>query len=149
MIRRFFVADDDTDDTDFFKEALMAVGQDVEVNIARNGQELLKMLKDEYHDPQVIFLDINMPIMSGWECLEYLKKEQDLKDIPVIMYSTSPASLFGKKAVLSGAVGFYEKPTSFKELKDFLQKISDSTPEALKQTLRELQNLKIYRLLTD
>lgn len=149
MIKRFFLADDDADDTDFFKEALMAVVQDVEVNIARNGQELLTRLKDEYRDPDVIFLDINMPVMNGWQCLENLKKERDLKDIPVIMYSTSPASLFGKKALLAGAQGFYEKPTSFKELKEFLQKIADSTPEELKKTLKELQDSKTHRFLTD
>ena len=149
MIRRFYLADDDIDDADFFKEALMAVEKTSELHIARNGKELITNLKDDYRVAEIIFLDINMPVMNGWECLETLKKEESFKGIPVIMYSTSSTSLSGKQAILSGAEGFYEKPTRFKDLKDFLRRIANSTPESLKETLKELQELKIHRFITD
>ena len=149
MINRFFLADDDTDDSDLFQEALTSVTDGIEITVSRNGQELIAKLKENDANPHIIFLDINMPVMNGWECLDNLKKEDNLKDIPVIMYSTSSAAIFGKRAVLSGALGFYEKPTSFKELQDFLKIISESKPDDLKQTLKELQASKVYRFLTD
>jgi CheY-like chemotaxis protein len=87
--------------------------------------------------------------MNGWECLETLKKERRLKDIPVIMYSTSSSQVNGKRAIKSGALAFYEKPPSFLQLQDFLKSIATSSSAYLKKTLKELQSSKTHAVYTD
>ena len=149
MINKFILADDDQDDSDLFNEALKGIDNSIEIVVANNGKELIAKLTSQSIDPEVIFLDINMPEMNGWECLELIKQQNDLKNIPVIMYSTSSASIYGKKAVKSGAMGFYEKPTNFLQLQDFLKNITQSSKQELKKTLKELQASKVHTIYTD
>src|SRR4051812_29905511 len=82
------LVDDDEEDILIFKEV---VRNDIDSNIniitSTNGVECLKAL--ENISPDVIFLDINMPVMGGKECLEKIKNDPQLKDIPVVIYSTS------------------------------------------------------------
>jgi CheY-like chemotaxis protein len=87
-----------------------------------------------------------MPEMNGWEALEILKKEKDLKDIHVIMYSTSSFLVDGKKAIQNGALCFYEKPPNFLMLKDFLSSISASSLGDLKKTIKQIEASKRHRV---
>ncbi len=146
MILRFFLTDDDQDDTDLFREALFDVNPSIEFDFASSGKELVPKLQMGKFEPQIIFLDINMPGMNGWECLEVLKSKTELKDIPVIMYSTSSSGMEGKKAVNLGALCFFEKPPNFLQLRDFLTLIAASTVEDLKETLKEIERARIHRL---
>ena len=146
MIKKFLLADDDEDDTNLFDEALRKINSTIEFFSARNGKDMLDKLNAGKVEPQVIFLDINMPEMNGWEALEKIKKTSTLKDIPVIMYSTSSSARDGKKAVESGALGFYEKPASFLKLKDFLALISASTVTELASTMREISASKEHKV---
>jgi CheY-like chemotaxis protein len=146
MIKRIFLADDDDDDTSMFEEALKGIDSSIEFHTAQNGRELLDKLKGQKNFPHVIFLDINMPEMNGWEALEILKKEKDLKDIHVIMYSTSSSAVEGKKAIQKGALCFYEKPPNFLMLKDFLSSISASSPGDLKKTIKQIEASKRHRM---
>ena len=143
------MADDDPDDLELFDEALRGIDSSIEFNFASNGKELIEKLRLDGHTAQIIFLDINMPEMNGWECLENLKKEDQLKDIPVIMYSTSSTEAYGKRAINSGALAFYVKPHSFLLLQDFLKSIAESSSGYLKTTLVELQLSKDHSVYTD
>lgn len=146
MIKRFFLADDDEDDTSMFAEALRGIDSSIEFHTAHNGRDLVDKLKAQKTFPNIIFLDINMPEMNGWEALEIIKKEKALKDIDVIMYSTSSSVLEGKKAIQKGALCFYEKPPNFLMLKDFLSSISASTPGNLKKTIKQIEATKRHRV---
>jgi CheY-like chemotaxis protein len=146
MIKKFLLADDDADDTSLFDEALREIDGSIEFTSAQNGKDLIDKLTAGKVEPHLIFLDINMPEMNGWEALEKLKKTSHLKDIPVIMYSTSSSLKDAKKAIQSGAVGFYEKPTSFVMLKDFLQVITSITINDLQPTLKKLSVTSEHRV---
>jgi CheY-like chemotaxis protein len=66
------------------------------IEVARDGQEALNKLQNDFVDkklPDLILLDINLPKMNGHEVLEKLKKNDDLKHIPVIMLSTSSSEM--------------------------------------------------------
>jgi CheY-like chemotaxis protein len=149
MIKRFFLADDDDDDIDLFGEALQEIDSSIQFESASTGRELLEKLRAGQEDPHIIFLDINMPEMGGWEALQNLKTERGLKDIPVIMYSTAGSSLNGKKAVKLGAIGFYEKPTSFVLLKEFLAQIATSHVSELKNTLKKIGTSSTHRVYSE
>jgi len=144
------VADDDPDDTDLFGEALRGIDSSIEFNFVNNGRDLIQNLKTgKVTEPHVIFLDINMPEMNGWECLKNLKQEIEFKHIPVIMYSTSSSKLDGKKAVSFGALGLYEKPSSFLLLQKFLELISSVSPHDLKSTLKEIEANKSHKVYSE
>jgi CheY-like chemotaxis protein len=149
MITKFLIADDDEDDIELFEKALQAIDPFIEFDFAGDGKALIEKLQTGKVEPHVIFIDVNMPVMNGWECLHLLKRHEVLADIPVIIYSTSSSASYGKKAVSSGALGFYEKPTSFLDLKDFLELIIGSSPVTLKKTLEQIRTSDKHSFYTE
>ena len=126
------LADDDVDDGELFAEALAEVDPGIQFYQAHNGKILLEKIDSgEFALPDIIFLDINMPEMNGWTCLAQLKKHKTLKQIPVIMYSTSSHARDKKEAESLGANLFYTKPDSFQQLKVFLHGLIQRPEEYL------------------
>lgn len=81
--------EDDQEDQEFFVETLHAVSQKTGCYAVSNGAEALLMLREEGLRPDFIFTDINMPIMNGYEFIEILKSIDELKHIPVVVYSSN------------------------------------------------------------
>src|SRR6476620_3561568 len=102
-----FYADDDEDDLMFFNEAIEQLSNDSEnhinLHIHKNGEQLIESIKENKDKEVVVFLDINMPFKSGFELLEQIRNEPEIKDFPVIMYSTSSNEDFIKKSRELGA----------------------------------------------
>lgn len=121
MIRRILLIDDDGDDRDLFREALEKVSPGTGYITASDWEEALLLLRGTL--PDIIFLDINMPIVNGWDCLRRLKSDHHWQHIPVALYSTSSDLHDLQAARASGAQVFYTKPNSFQELKRLLQKV--------------------------
>jgi CheY-like chemotaxis protein len=125
MNKLFVLTDDDKDDAELFGEAIESIDDPVEFYHADGCKVLFDFLENEHHKkPDVIFLDINMPEISGWQCLTDLKNHTRYKDIPVIMYTTSSSSLDRKIALEAGALGLLTKPTDFKVLIKMLDNIA-------------------------
>lgn len=141
------MADDDQDDTELFEEALRNIDTHIEFYRATNGKELINQLFSIPIHPEIIFLDINMPELDGWESLKTIKKDDRLKTIPVVMFSTSPAKFDGKKAIKAGALCYLEKPHSFVKLQDFLKKISGSPKEKLADTLKSIEATRSHNII--
>lgn len=113
----FLIADDDADDVALFREALQKAASATECHSVENGSELFRFLSDAHvPKPDVIFLDISMPVMNGWECLKRLKRSSDFRAIPTVMYSTSSARRDIDLAYQLGAALFLAKPEDFNEL---------------------------------
>jgi CheY-like chemotaxis protein len=147
MIKKFLLTDDDLDDVELFREALSDIDSSISCNYANDGKEAIEKLRNKkVEDPQIIFLDVNMPEMNGWECLSILKQEERFKDIPVIMYSTSSSKQDAQKALALGALCFYEKPNNFKLLRNFLDLITHTSPSSLHEKLMKAEQLKSYRI---
>ncbi|OQP47484.1 hypothetical protein A4H97_08310 [Niastella yeongjuensis] len=111
---KLMLGDDDIDDIELFHEAVKEVRPDAELIVSYNGRQVLSKLQTE--TPAVIFLDINMPEMNGWECLKYLKDDIALKDIPVVMYTTSSSKRDIDIARNLGAFKLVTKPDRFQDL---------------------------------
>jgi CheY-like chemotaxis protein len=142
----FLLADDDADDKTLFCEALSEVDPAIVCYTASDGKEALALLsKDQVKKPNIIFLDINMPIMDGWQCLGKLKENADLKNIPVIMYSTSSYQRDIDLALESGAFCFFTKPSDYRELRSILKLIATTPVDSLCDTMREFRNLKFKK----
>ena len=111
------LADDDTDDCHFFKEALEALPITTHLNIVHDGDELMGYLNENIERlPHVLFLDINMPRKNGFECLSEIKKNEQLKDLPVVMYSTSGSNDKINILFKTGADLYIRKPSNFAQL---------------------------------
>ena len=147
LIKNFFLADDDPDDTDLFGEALRRIDNRIIFHTAANGKELIEKLRTTKEKPEIIFLDINMPELDGWESLRTLKENDTLREIPVIMYSTSAALLDGNRAIKCGAVCYLEKPFSFAKLKEFLEKVTFSSRDELIGTLKSIEAAKNHNIV--
>jgi CheY-like chemotaxis protein len=120
--KTFLLVEDDNDDTELFNEAIEALDASVRFYSITDGREALASLSAKHiHSPDIIFLDINMPQMNGWQVLNSLKGDQSLRDIPVIMYSTSSQLKDIRMASASGALCFFTKPDSFLHLKKILE----------------------------
>lgn len=113
--------DDDSEDVDFFCEAVKVVDPSCTCLVARNGLEGLQLLETIL--PDFIFLDVNMPVMNGKETLGAIKKNSRLMAIPVCMLSTSTNKTELITYQEMGAHKCFVKPNTFEDLcrmlKDF------------------------------
>jgi len=139
MYKLFLLADDDHDDAELFGEALESIDASVSFHHVENGQAVFAFLNTLGTKPDIIFLDLNMPAMNGWQCLAKLKNDVYLKDIPVIMYSTSSNPRDKEIALELGAHGFITKPSDFKLLKQMLHDITDNQGADLKTILERIR----------
>ena len=120
----FFIADDDIDDQEIFIEALNEIDKSIQCYTALNGEDAVYKLKKELKSvPDYIFLDLNMPRLNGKECLVEIKKVDELRHVPVFLYSTSAERRDIEEATRLGAAGFFKKPHKFSELCDVLSNV--------------------------
>lgn len=142
MIKSFFLVDDDIDDADLFCEAMKEVDPSAACHLATNGEHALEIL-ERIENPDIIFLDINMPRMNGWECLSVLKNTEAYREIPVIMYSTSSHQREIDMANELGALCFFTKPDNYKDLKQMLRFVLEKVEKGVLVSVCELvKNLK-------
>jgi CheY-like chemotaxis protein len=123
MRLKILLTDDDADDRELFQEAVFQIDGEITCDVFADGIQMLDKLTQENYLPDVIFLDINMPLMSGWECIAAIKSQPTTNNIPVIMYSTSSHERDKELAQEAGAVGLIIKPVDFVELKAMLEKV--------------------------
>lgn len=117
------IIDDDTEDRELFLEAIGQVDPTIKCTSAKDGRDAIRLLTKETILPDYIFLDINMPLMNGKECLVEIKKNSRLKNIPVIMYSTTSDTHEIRGYYALGAHDFLIKPYNFKKLVEALESI--------------------------
>lgn len=122
---RILLTDDDADDREFFADAVADIHLNFPVEFCENGLELLNRLYNKELDiPDIIFLDLNMPVMSGFESLKQIRDDAKFKDIPIIaIYSTSATEDGIKNTFGLGANAYIVKPTDFNDLKKLLKKV--------------------------
>jgi len=117
------LADDDTDDCIFFKEAVEELKVPTTLTIVHEGEQLMKLLSNDATElPHVLFLDLNMPRKNGFECLSEIKSNKKLSRLPVIMFSTSFEQEVVNQLFKSGAHYFIRKPSEFTQFKKIIQK---------------------------
>ncbi|PIF34402.1 response regulator receiver domain-containing protein [Flavobacterium sp. 9] len=140
--RYIYIADDDEDDRTLFTEAILEVDPFVILKEAQDGIELMHIVDTLSNPlPDIIFLDINMPKKDGFECLEEIRKQDGaIKDVKVIILSTSSNPEDIEKALELGATFYAVKPSRFETLKLFLE-------DVLKTNWEVLKNKKKFRLI--
>ena len=115
-VHTIFLVDDDAEDQEIFRSALSEIMPHIYVSTASNGEEALQQLHVSTTLPDLIFMDINMPVLNGLDTLAHLRQLESLKHIPVIIYSTSLREESSFRASQLGALECIIKPAGFTEL---------------------------------
>ena len=116
-INLILLADDDVDDCLLFKEALDELQVLSKFTTIHNGELLMQLLKSDEPLPDILFLDINMPRKNGFDCLMEIKQSEKLKDLRVVMISTSFNQSNVDTLYKIGAMNYIHKSPSFSILK--------------------------------
>lgn len=122
--------EDSEGDILLIREAFNESGISIKLNVATNGYEAMKFLnKEDGHKdaamPDLILMDINMPIMNGYELLDFIKAHDKLKHIPVIMLTTSAAKKDILKSYQKYASSYIIKPNSSNDFEKVVRDIEN------------------------
>ena len=112
---RILLIDDDVDDQLYFRDAVIEVNPLIQCKIVSNGREALQQMEIS-PPPDLIFLDLNMPIMNGYEFLSSVKKSTRFSEIPVVILTTSKSHVDIEQSKRLGASLFFTKPSNFNAL---------------------------------
>lgn len=124
-IRHICLVEDDPDDYYLFEKILREVNNTIKLTWFQTSERLLVFLKTGSDLPSLIVLDMNMPKMSGLECLEVIKKEPTLTHIPVIIFSTAGVSKTFNLAYEAGAHKYLLKPFGVDDLRKIIREMLD------------------------
>ena len=114
------IAEDDEDDADVICEIFNNNPDFGKVSVVTNGEELINFLKDTANEnPDVILTDINMPILNGIEALQEILNNNELKNIPCFVYSTSINPSYKEKCDTLGVKGYLIKPYTYEAFVEF------------------------------
>lgn len=110
------IVDDDLDDRLYFINAVKKIDASYKCLEATNGLQTFQILRKAKQLPDFIFIDINMRLMNGLDCLEKLKEDEQLRNIPVIIYTSSEYQENSDYSRELGAAYFLTKPMDITEL---------------------------------
>ncbi|MDH4127631.1 MAG: response regulator [Spirochaetota bacterium] len=127
------VAEDNPADQELLKRIFEKHGVNAEMHIVDDGIDLLNYLKAKTNSmpkpsnprPDIILLDINMPRMDGKQALKAIKEDKNLKDIPVIMFTTSHHERDINESYFLGASSYITKPADIEEFDQFVKHFND------------------------
>ena len=122
-VRQLLYIDDDEDDQELFQMAIAEINDSINCIAASNASEALQKLIRAEWKPEVIFLDLNMPVMDGQEFLQELYNRHELKHIPVIIWSTSSHPSMVQLLKNMGAHDFITKPDSYPQIVKVLKSL--------------------------
>ena len=117
---RVLLIDDDEDDQELFLLAIKEIAASIECTTLSSAHSALTQLETRALVADIIFLDLNMPLMTGQQFLSELNKREGLSRIPVIILSTSSNIETINETKALGARIFITKPSNFTELKNVL-----------------------------
>lgn len=118
------LADDDEDDRNFFNDAIKELKMNNKLTIFNDGKELIDYLEQlESNLPHILFLDLNMPCKTGFDCLKEIRANSKFKDISIAIYSTSSSEKDIEETFIGGANIYIKKPNDFSKLKKVIKDV--------------------------
>ena len=136
---RLLLADDDEDDCLLFSDILDELAMHTTLTCKSNGHDLLNFLNGVSQPeelPHFLFLDLNMPLRNGIDCLGEIRANKRYAKIRIIIISTSAQAEVVKIAYEKGADLYLRKPDSFKKMEDAIKKILQFDWKNSKHVLR-------------
>ena len=123
-VMNIVLADDDADDRFLFDEAISELDIKTKLSLFNDGKALMDyLLLPNTVLPEIVFLDLNMPIKNGMQCLKEIRANNNLKELCVVIYSTSSSEEDIENTFINGANVYINKPNSFTALKKAIDKV--------------------------
>jgi CheY-like chemotaxis protein len=94
---------------------------------AVNGEDALAVA--QLANPHLILMDIAMPVLDGIEATRLIRKQEKLRDVPIVILSAFDTDSFRQKAIDAGVNGYFTKPVDFDRLRQFIEKLLRGKPE--------------------
>ena len=139
-MKRILLIDDDVEEHEIFSCALEEIEDEISFMALSSAKQAMQALISFNLKPDIIFLDLNMPEMSGEEFIEAFKDCKELHSIPIIIYSTS-LTYSEKSTVWPGVTYAFKKPDTFYELVESLDSILNTESSYLKTKNRQIQRI--------
>ena len=132
LSRTILLVEDDRDDVFIFTRALQSANVGNPVVVVTNGQEAVDYLthqgkyadEEMYPLPFVIFLDLKLPYLDGFEVLSWIRKQPSLESIVVVVLTGSDESRDHQKAYTLGARSYLVKPPQAKDISQFMDSMA-------------------------
>jgi CheY-like chemotaxis protein len=118
-----FIVDDSPTDIELTTIALEATGREIVVRFATDGKSALAMLRNGLGVPALILLDLKMPGMDGIEVLREIRADDRLRDIPVVVVTSSALESDRADAFAAGASGYIQKPLALDQFGKDLESV--------------------------
>ena len=119
------LVDDEIADAELFSELFLEAFPNVHIHHVLNGREALNYLDGPATArPDLIILDLNMPVMNGHEFLQHAKAHNAHRSIPILILSTSSGARDVQRSYHNFASGYAIKPASFQDLRALIERIS-------------------------
>lgn len=141
MTKHLLIVEDNPNDLELARMALELSDVQCEVQVARDGQEALDLLRQAGSLPDLVLLDLNMPRVSGHEVLQTVKQDTLLRQVPVVVFTTSSEPSDQAACAAAGADDYVVKPGGFEELVETLNALGRRWLTAAKTPLRLLSVL--------
>jgi CheY-like chemotaxis protein len=135
---RVLVVEDYADAREMYSEYLQYSGY--EVVEATNGMEALQRAVEDR--PDIILMDLSLPVMDGWEATRRLKADVRTADIPVVALTGHALAGISDGALRAGCDAFVTKPCLPEDLVKEIRKVLDSSSRTPKKTRRSAKNAK-------
>ncbi len=128
MAQTILLAEADPNDVLLFQWALKRAGLDLKVQVAASGQEVMEFLSRftaaghpaQGEFPDILFLDLKMPMVNGFEVLQWLAQHPEIPPLPVVVLSGSSMPADMERAATLGAKRYIEKPIPSDLLREIL-----------------------------
>lgn len=114
---RILIIEDNEDNRQALARRLQRRGYDVV--IASDGQQGVQMAKAE--KPDLVLMDMNMPILDGWRASQMIRADAELHDMPIVGLSAHALAGDGEKALQAGCSAYHTKPVDFPKLMTLIE----------------------------
>ncbi|MFL5741571.1 MAG: response regulator [Flavisolibacter sp.] len=121
QLQNILLADDDADHVEIFKRILQKEFPSMKISTVSDGEQLIHFL--HLHPIDLLFLDLKMPCKNGYECLQEIRKDPSLSQLPIVVYSSSAQMNDIQKSFLHRADFYLVKPFMTEQLKTALRHI--------------------------
>lgn len=122
--KRLIITDDDEDDRYFLESLFREANEDIEVTTVVDSYQLFQLLDSEPNLPSLLILDLNLPLIDGFEILKKIKSDEERKVLPVIIVTTSEVEAEINLAYRLGANAFITKPDLYSDFRQTIFKLT-------------------------
>jgi CheY-like chemotaxis protein len=133
--KRILLGDDDDDDCMLIKSAFADLNINAKIDIVHDGVAVLQYLYSQPHLPDAVYLDVNLPVLNGLDCLTIIRNDSRLYRLPVIIATTAYTAVLDHTVIKHADLLHLRKPNSYQKL---ILEIEQSLKLASARTIRHL-----------